>query len=129
MITDFIKFIFFTLILNPMILVGIVVGAYVMRHYNFNNIQFVIYNKNLIFLVLSSAFLYAALFTHVYHINSTRINWRATLGKVFPHIITALISAIITCFVIFVISHATNGKMDAYLRNRHPRITINSTRN
>lgn len=127
MITDFIKFIFFTLILNPMILVGIAVGTYIMRHYNFNNIQFVIYNKKLILFILTSAFLYALLFTHVYYINSTRINWRATLGKIFPHIFTALISAFITCFAIFVISHSTNGKLDAYLRNRHPRTTINST--
>ncbi|MBQ8481071.1 MAG: hypothetical protein IJ532_00880 [Alphaproteobacteria bacterium] len=129
MITNLIKYIFFTLLLNPMILVGIAVGAYIMRHYNFNNIQLIIYNKNLIFLVLSSAFLYAVLFTHVYYINSTRINWQATLGKIFSHIITVFISAVITCTIIFIVSHATNGKIDSYLRNRRPKTTVSSTRN
>ncbi len=129
MITDLIKYIFFTLLLNPMILVGIAVGSYVMRHYNFGNIQHIIYNKNLIFAVVSVSFLYAILFTHVYHVNSTRINWNATFAKTFSHIFTVCISAICTCFIIFIISHTTNGKMDSYLRNRRPKTTINSTRN
>ena len=129
MITDLIKYIFFTLLLNPMILVGIAVGSYIMRHYNSGNIQYIIYNKNLIFAITSASFLYAVLFTHVYHVNSTRINWRATFAKTFSHIFTICISAICACFIIFIISHATNGKMDAYLRNRRPKTTINSTIN
>ncbi|MBR1600431.1 MAG: hypothetical protein IJ677_02510, partial [Alphaproteobacteria bacterium] len=124
MITDFIKYVFFTLLLNPMILVGIAIGVYIMRHYNYSNIHYIINNKALIFTILSSSFLYATLFTHVYHINSTRINWTATLGKIFLHIFTIFISATCTCCVIYTLSHVTYGKIDAYLRNKRPITTV-----
>lgn len=129
MIINFIKYILFTLLLNPMILVGIAVGVYVMRHYNSGNIMYVIYNKKLILTVLSAAFLYAITFTHVYHINSTHINWPATIGKIFPHLFMVFISALCACCTIYIISHITNGEIDSYLRNKRPRTTVSVNQN
>lgn len=129
MIINFIKYILFTLLLNPMILVGIAVGAYIMRHYNSGNIIYVVYNKNLIFTVLSAAFLYTVTFTHVYHINSTRVNWSATLGKIYSHLFTVFISAFFACCTIYIMSHITGGEMDSYLRNKRPRTTVSVNQN
>jgi len=126
MIVNFIKYILFTLLLNPMILIGIALGVYVMRHYNSSNIMYVIYNKKLILTVLSAVFLYAITFTHVYHINSTHINWPATIGKIFPHLFMVFISALFTCGSIYIISHITNGEIDSYLRNKRPHTTVNA---
>ena len=116
MITDFIKYILFTLIINPMILVGITVGAYIMHYYCFDNLHYILVNQKLILFVLCSALLYAVAFTHVYKNNSTRINWPATLSKIFSHLFTIAITAVCTCCVIYVLNGISGGKMDSYLR-------------
>lgn len=119
MITQFMKYIFITLLLNPMILIGIAGGVYIMRWYGFANLDLIIYNKLAIFVPLASAFLYAIAFTHVYHVNSTRVNWVATFGKTFQHLLTIVFVAFCTCCVLHVCNHLSAGKLDTYLRHKN----------
>lgn len=116
MITDLIKYILFSLLINPMIVVGIVVGAYVMHYYNFDNLHYILVNQKLIMFILCSAVLYAVAFTHVYYTNSVRINWKATLSKIFSHLFTIAVAALFTCSLIYIINGISGGKMDSYLR-------------
>lgn len=118
MITKFLKFILFSLLINPMIIVGIVVGIYVMHYYNFDNLHYILVNKKLILFVFCSALLYAVTFSHVYYPNSSRINWTATLGKVIPHLFTVVIAALFTCSLIYIANGISGGKLDSYLRYR-----------
>lgn len=128
MIINLIKYVLFSLLINPMILVGIVVGTYVMHYYNFDNLHYILVNQKLILFVFCSAVLYAVTFTHVYYTNSVRINWKATLCTIFSHLFTIFITTLFTCSFIYMMNNISGGKLDSYLRYKRPPTTINTVK-
>lgn len=123
MITDFIKFIFRVIILNPMALIGIAVGVYIMQNGGLSYIQQIIaepqaYIPHALGALWGAALLYALLFKHVYHIDGKKINWWGTFTSSFWHLFIILLAAFLTCVIYWCVNYDWGDKLDRYARNQ-----------
>lgn len=116
MIKDLIKLIFATIIFNPMALLGIAGGVYLMRYYGVDNMLEAINNRYLIGIPVAAAFLYAILFKHIYKVDTTKINWIATIMSTVNHLLAIVFAAACTCVIIYSIEYGFGDKLDDYLR-------------
>ena len=117
MISGFIRFIFRTLILDPMTFIGFFGGIYIMLTYPTENIHQLAVSPYLYASVFAVALLYALFFKHVYHPNSTKINWLATIQSSFKHFLTILLAAVFAGIIVYAINYGFGHKLDNYVRN------------
>lgn len=116
MITDIFKFIFRTIILNPMAIIGIVLGYFVMQYYGVSNIPTLLKMPIVYGGLFAVALLYALLFKHVYKEDSVKVDWLATIFSSFGHMFNIILAVIFTCAIIFSINYGFPEKLDSYLR-------------
>ena len=116
MISAFFSFITRAIILNPMAIIGIVIGAYCMHTYTLEALKILALSPYIWGGLFAIALLYACLFQHVYYLNSKQIDWWATIKSSFTHLITIVIAIVLTCIIIFAYNYAFADKLDAYLR-------------
>ena len=129
MITDFIKFIFRVIILNPMALIGIAVGIYIMHDKGMNYFQQVLDNPRVYAVqalgaLWGVAVVYALLFKHVYQIDGKKINWWGTFTGSFWHLFTILLAAFFTCIIYWSVTYDWATKLDRYARNQQVQDTL-----
>ena len=117
MISGFIRFIFRTLILDPMACIGFGGGLFIMLTYPTENVHQLAASPYLYGVVFVIALLYALLFKHVYHSNSTKVNWMATLQSSFKHFLTILFAAVCAGIIVYAINYGFGHKLDNYVRN------------
>lgn len=116
MITDLIKLIVATIILNPLALIGIAGGVYIMHFYQLADLQYAIYDKYVIIVPIVTAFLYAVLFKHVYDGPTNKVLWGATIAKTLSYWFNIVFAAACTCAIIYAVNYGFGGKLDSYLR-------------
>ena len=116
MISSFLSFITRTIILNPMAIVGIAIGAYIMHTYSLEAIQILVTSPYIWGGLFVIALLYACIFKHVYYLNSKQIDWWSTIKSSLSHLLTIVLAIIFTCIIIFAYNYAFADKLDAYLR-------------
>lgn len=129
MIADFIKFIFRVIILNPMALIGVAVGIYIMQNGGIAYLQQIVdepkaYVPQILGGLWVIALLYALLFKHVYHIDGKKINWWGTFTSSFWHLFTILLAAVFTCVIYWCTGYEWGDKLDRYARNQRMQDTL-----
>lgn len=122
MISEFIKMIFKVIILNPMALIGIACGYYIMANNGMDYIHQIMgdpqtYLPQTLGVLWLIALFYAILFRPVYHIDSDKINWKKTFGSSFEHLTIMACAAFITCIIINTANIDLSTKFDRYARN------------
>ncbi len=122
MFGDIIKIIFKVIILNPMALIGIACGYYIMANDGMSYIHQIMskpdeYLPQTLGVLWLIALFYAILFRPVYHIDSTKINWKKTFGSSFEHLIIIACAAFITCIIINTANIDLSTKFDRYAKN------------
>ncbi len=129
MISDFIKFILRVVILNPMALIGVALGFYIMHDKGIDYLHQIVddpktYAVQAIGVLWGIAALYALLFKHVYHIDGKKINWWGTLTSSIWHLLTILLAAALTCVIYWSVSYDWGDKLDRYARNQKVQDTL-----
>ena len=129
MISDFIKFVFRVIILNPMALIGIAVGVYIMHGDGMNYFQQImdnprVYAVQAIGVLWGIAAVYALLFKHVYQIDGKKINWFGTLTSSVWHLLTILLAIGFTCVIYWSVTYDWGTKLDRYARNQKVQDTL-----
>ena len=121
------NFIFRTIILNPMAMIGIVIGWYLMYRYGAENLQYVYTNPVVYAAIWGVSLLYALLFQHVYKPNTTQIDWWGTFVSSFNHAFNIVISVVLTCIIIYCLHYSFGSELDKYLRYNQgsPKLYIN----
>lgn len=92
------------IILNPMVLLGIIGGCYMMRTMESEKIHALFANPLFYVALLLLTTIYTLVLHRVYHADGTHINWKATTGGIFTRFITLIIAIVFSCLLIFTIS-------------------------
>ncbi len=117
MISGFIRFIFRNIILDPMAFIGFGGGLFVMLTYPTENVHQLVASPYLYGAVFAVALLYALLFKHVYHPNSTKVNWVATIQGSFNHFLRVLFAAACAGIIVYAFNYGFGHKLDNYARH------------
>ena len=121
-LVDLLKFIA-QIVMNPMALIGIALGGYVMYNKDTVYIQYIIANPELYaahILGIAWAFtlLYAVLFNRVYKIDGKKIDWWGTFTSSFWHLFVVISMACVTCAIYWAVSFHWGTNIDRYARNQ-----------
>lgn len=118
MFSTLFAFLFIDILLNPMMLAGLLIGIYMALTHDAATL--VLFGKNpctyAIFFAI--ALFHACVFAHVYHHNSTRINWVATFFSAFKHFAVLLLGITCATSLFYIFNSDFNHKLDDYLRYR-----------
>lgn len=119
MISSFFSFIFRTIILEPMALLGVILG--VCGWYYLGPDSLLLYAKNptIYGVLFAIALLYALLFKHVYYPNTKNINWWETFKSSFNHFLTIILAIVFTAAIFFALNYGFGEKLDKYLRHQN----------
>lgn len=99
------------ILLNPMILLGIIGGAWIMHNFSEDEIMKLFGNTDFYTGLFGVAFLFAFIFERTYFPDEKGIDWKSTLSVACGRFITLLITLVFTCLFIFSFSFAdTNLK-------------------
>ena len=92
------------LILNPMVLSGIIGGFYMMGTLSSEEIHSLFAHPQFYAGLLLLAIGYASIFKRIYFVGGQRVDWRATAFSIIGHFLTLLLSIILSCLFVFVIT-------------------------
>ena len=118
MIGKFIKMI----ILNPMALIGIACGCYIMMNNGMDYINQILkdpktYLPQAFGILWGICIAYAILFRPVYKTDEKKIDWKKTFNSSFEHLIVILCTAVFTCLIINAAHIDLSDKIDRYAKN------------
>lgn len=118
MISSIFSFIIRTIILEPMVLIGIAIA--VTGWYGYDPSLFILYAKRPITYgaLFAIALLYSLIFRHVYFPNSKRVDWWATINSSVWNFLTIIVATVLTIAIIFAINYSFGENLDKYLRNQ-----------
>ena len=94
------------MLLNPMILLGIIGGAWIMHNFSEDEIMELFQNTDFYTGLFGVAFLFAFIFERAYFPDEKGIDWKSTLATACGRFITLLITLVFTCLFIFSFSFA-----------------------
>ena len=102
MIIDTIKILLRIILFNPMTILGVCIGIYVMRYMGFGYVQQILHNPQALAPQVlpplwGIALAYAILFKHVYKPDSNKVNWIQTFLSSFWHLFVIVFIAGVTC--------------------------------
>lgn len=122
MFGDIFKMIFKVILLNPMALIGIGCGYYIMANNGMDYINQILsdpqaYLPQTLGVLWLIALLYAVFFRPVYQIDSDKVNWKKTFASSFEHLVIMACTAVITCAIINAANIDLSNKFDRYARN------------
>lgn len=126
MIYGLIRFIFKGIIFNPMALLGIACGYFIMKYYGIDNIDILLTMPAVYGALIGIAFLYALAFRHVYKPDSAEIDWVGTALGSFKCLFDIILAAAVTCGVIYAMNYGVYDKVDSYLRHNDTTQTATS---
>jgi len=118
MISGLLSLIIRTIVLNPLVILGIATGGYIMTKYNWRTALLFAQNPYIYAVAFAIAFIYAILFKHVYYETAKKINWWGTIKSSFGHMLTLLLACLFTCIIIFSYDYMSYEKFDNYLRDK-----------
>lgn len=88
-------------LLNPMVILGIAGGVYIMQSFTESEIIELFRNSDFYLGMFAIAFLFAFFFEKVYHKDRKSINWSAIFGVTFGRFVSLFIAVVFTCLFIF----------------------------
>lgn len=118
MISIFFGFIIRVVILEPMSLLGAIIGVCGWYFYGLE-IMFLYAKTPITYGVLYGiALFYTLAFKHVYRINSKKIDWWSTFTGSFAQFFTLVFATVCTTAIIYAITYNSGEKLDNYLRHK-----------
>lgn len=87
--------------MNPMVILGIAIGSYIMHFFSENEVIELFKNKNFYTALFILAFMFAFFFERVYHPGGKNINWKALFGITMGRFLTLVITIAFTVLFIF----------------------------
>lgn len=98
------------ILLNPMVILGIICGTYIMSTFSESAVLELFKNAYFYEGMFAVAFLFAFFFEKEYTAGGKKINWKAIAGIAFGRFITLLITVFIVCLCIFSITFGNQAE-------------------
>ena len=87
------------IILNPMLLLGLSYGFYITNIMNETQIKILLHSPKFYGTAFIVSICYVLIFRRIYVEGGAKINWKATIKKIFDRFIALVIAVILGCFL------------------------------
>lgn len=109
-------------ILNPMVLIGIACGGYIMMNNGMDYINQILsdpitYFPQTLGIIWCVSLFYATLFKPVYRTDTNKVNWLKTFLSSFNYLTIIGFSAALTCFILSTAKVDLSDRFDRYAQN------------
>lgn len=129
MIKGIISLITSGIIFNPMVLLGVIIGFYVMGTMSTAEIKHLFSQPIVYGALFTVALIFTCLFKREYYAGASRINWKATIGGVFGQFFRCLFAIIMSCLFAITFNYGTDEEtMQKVKDNKNVRILTNEAR-
>ncbi len=114
----------FSILLNPIVLIGLGISWYVIFHYGLENYRQLLALPQVYVALWGICLVYALTLKHVYIPNSNKIDWWGTFKSSFGHLLVMLVTIVVACAVFYVSQDNWGEKLDRYARNQKVQDTL-----
>lgn len=129
MIKGIISLITSGIIFNPMVLLGVVIGFYVMGTMSAEEIKQLFMQPVVYGALFVIAFVFTCIFKREYYSGASRVNWKATFGGVFGQFFRCLFAIAMSCLFVLAFDYGTSDEAAEKVKsNKNVRILTNEAR-